>query len=103
MGMCNTDCEGLCRTLGKCKDRNSLLISAVERGESVLEVIAERRDLLLRANDYKVSNEDLKSKLSENSILTALMTSGKQLEKKLSSLVNEMRLIEKDSEEIIRK
>lgn len=79
------------------------MVSAEEGARRVLEVTAERDDLLLRSNDYKVSKVNSKQKLSEqNDILKAMTASLKQLEKKLSSVMEEKRLLEKTNKRLMR-
>lgn len=71
--------------------------------ERVLEITAERDDILLRLNDHSVSNEALERKMSkQDAIFTAKTAPIKQLEKKLSLLKYENRLLEETNEEVMR-
>lgn len=72
--MRRTDSEGLSRRLGQKQERNSLLTSERRVAEMLLEVTAEKYDLLLRLTDYKVSKENFKRRLSEEKEISKVMT-----------------------------
>lgn len=69
-----------------------------------MELTAERNDVLLRLKDYKVWSENLESKvLEQKSIGNALVWSKKQLAKKVCSLREENRLLQKTNEELLKR
>lgn len=82
MGSINSD--GQSGLLVKMNEKESFLVSAQKNAKRVLEVKAERDDLMLRLNDYDVSMENFEPKPSKQDItLKVMTTSEKHLERNL--------------------
>lgn len=76
---------------------------AGEGAENFLDVTAERYDLLLLVNDYKMCKESFERKQFEQDVNMKKKTASvKHLEEKLSSLQIENVLVEKDNDELMR-
>lgn len=70
----------------------------------VLKVTAEKDDLWVRFNNYKVFKEILKWKLlKQGGILNFITMSVKKPETKSISMENEKRMLERPNEELLRK
>lgn len=101
--MRSTDSAWLSKSLRHNNERNYLLVSGEAYVVWALEVTAERYYHFLRMNNYKVSKESLKRKLSEQVVILKTMTASmKQPEKKLSSTKNEKRLLKKTNQKVRR-
>lgn len=78
----STDSAGLSKTLGYNNESNWHLVNAEEIAKSVLEVTADRDDLWLRLNDYRVCKEILdRKKTEQDDILKAMMASVRRMGK----------------------
>lgn len=63
------DYVGLSRAMGHNSERNLLLVSAEEDEEWVLEMGAEKGDLLLPLREYKVPKANLEGKQSRKDLI----------------------------------
>lgn len=90
--------------LGHNVESNSLSLSVEEVAVELLEIKAERHNLLLRLNTYRASSKKMERRLSEqDDILKTMTASMKHLEKKVTSLENKKRHLESTSEELVRR
>lgn len=101
MRMRSTDSERLSRRLEDEFGNNAPSLSTEEAADRVVELTAEKDELVVRVNDYKVARENLERKLSEQDVILKAMTASvKNLEKTVSSLEEENRLLKKTNEEL---
>lgn len=66
--MQRTEPEQISKVPEEKNERNLLSLRAEVAAERFLNLIAERDDLLLRLNDYKVSKEDIERKVTKKSL-----------------------------------